>query len=714
MSEADDIGLRRETAAAGGAGLAAPDRRLTGGASGADEAPLIALRGIRKRYGGQDGAPAVEVLRGVDLEIRAGEFVAIVGASGSGKSTLMNMLGCLDRPSEGSYRFAGKDVAGMNADELAWLRREAFGFVFQGYHLIATESARENVEVPALYAGMPAAARHARAVMLLERLGLGERLDNRPSQMSGGQQQRVSIARALMNGGRIILADEPTGALDSKSGTEVMALLGELADAGHTIILITHDRKVAAQARRVIEVSDGQVVADSGLDPGSATSLPISTARAAIAGAEADAADADADADGAPARSALPPLDLSRARFDSGASLWSELADAARAAWRVLWINRFRTGLTLLGIVIGVASVIVMLAIGLGTRQQVMAQLGAFGSNLLYMSSRGESSRIPGRSITLGDLEALADVPGIAHVLPNVTGNKVVRHGNIDVQTYVRGTGAELPRIQTWPVARGGFFTEQDDREMATVAVLGAGLAHKLMPDIANPVGETILIGNVPFQVIGVMSAKGALTGEQDQDDVLLLPFTTAGIRVFGQREPTYTVLAAADVSRVAEVEKAVDDVLFERHRIRDYGIGNAAAAIAAEARAQDNMTVMLSLIAAVSLVVGGIGVMNVMLMTVRERTREIGIRMATGARRRDILRQFLTEAVLVSVVGGVAGIVVGVVFAGLLLVWQVPVIFSLSAIAGAFGCAVVTGLVFGFMPARKASGLDPVVALAG
>ncbi|MBW3508657.1 MacB family efflux pump subunit [Janthinobacterium sp. NKUCC06_STL] len=647
-------------------------------------APLIELEGIRKRYGGHDGAPAVEVLRGLTLSIGAGEFVAIVGASGSGKSTLMHLLGCLDRPSDGTYRFAGQDVASLNPDELAWLRREAFGFVFQGYHLIATESARENVEVPALYAGMPAAARHARSAALLKRLGLGERLDHRPNQLSGGQQQRVSIARALMNGGRIILADEPTGALDSSSGAEVMALLGELADAGHTIILITHDRKVAAQARRVIEISDGEIIADSG-----AIAIPATS-------------------------TALPPLDMSRAAHDTGASLGTELLDAARAAWRVLWINRFRTGLTLLGIVIGVASVIVMLAIGLGTRQQVMAQLGAFGSNLLYMASRGESSRIPGRSITLADLDALKDVPGITHVLPNVTGNKVIRHGNLDVQTYVRGTGPALPQIQTWPVAKGGFFTEEDEREMATVAVLGAHLAEKLMPDVANPVGQNILIGNVPFQVIGVMSAKGALTGEKDEDDVLLLPFSTAGIRVFGQREPTYTVMAVADVKRVTEVEAAVDATMFERHRIRDYGISNAAASIAAEAKTQDNMTMMLSLIAAVSLVVGGIGVMNVMLMTVRERTREIGIRMATGARRRDILRQFLTEAVLVSVVGGVAGIVVGVTVAGLLLVWDVPVIFSLSAIAGAFACAVVTGLVFGFMPARKASGLDPVVALAG
>ncbi|MEG0883413.1 MAG: MacB family efflux pump subunit [Janthinobacterium sp.] len=644
--------------------------------------PAIEVVQLAKRVPDADGE--LTILHRVDFTVQTAETLAIVGASGSGKSTLMHLLGCLDRPSDGSYRFAGQDVASLNPDELAWLRREAFGFVFQGYHLIATESARENVEVPALYAGMPAAARHARSEALLKRLGLGERLDHRPNQLSGGQQQRVSIARALMNGGRIILADEPTGALDSSSGAEVMALLGELADAGHTIILITHDRKVAAQARRVIEISDGEIVADSG-----AVAIPATS-------------------------TALPPLDMSRAAHDTGASLGTELLDAARAAWRVLWINRFRTGLTLLGIVIGVASVIVMLAIGLGTRQQVMAQLGAFGSNLLYMASRGESSRIPGRSITLADLDALKDVPGISHVLPNVTGNKVIRHGNLDVQTYVRGTGPALPQIQTWPVAKGGFFTEEDEREMATVAVLGAHLAEKLMPDVPNPVGQSILIGNVPFQVIGVMSAKGALTGEKDEDDVLLLPFSTAGIRVFGQREPTYTVMAVADVKRVTEVEAAVDATMFERHRIRDYGISNAAASIAAEAKTQDNMTVMLSLIAAVSLVVGGIGVMNVMLMTVRERTREIGIRMATGARRRDILRQFLTEAVLVSVVGGVAGIVVGVTVAGLLLVWDVPVIFSLSAVGGAFACAVVTGLVFGFMPARKASGLDPVVALAG
>ncbi len=670
-------------------------------------APLIELQDLRKRYGGDNGdgdhgdhggAPAVEVLRGIDLRIHAGEFVAIVGASGSGKSTLMHLLGCLDRASGGRYLFNGRDVATLDADQLAWLRREAFGFVFQGYHLIATESATENVQVPAIYAGQPEAERHLRARQLLERLGLGDKLHHRPGQLSGGQQQRVSIARALMNGGRIILADEPTGALDSQSGKEVMALLHELADAGHTIILITHDRAVAAQARRVIEIRDGQIVGDTRLET---DRLEAKSASSAVNECTSSYQKYSIGRD-------LDDRDERERRV-----LLAELREALRAAWRVMGVNSFRTGLTLLGIVIGVASVIVMLAIGLGTKQQVVAQLGAFGSNLMYMSSIGESSRVPGRSITLQDLEAVAELPGIAHVLPNITGNKVVRYANKDIQTYVRGTTSALPGVQTWPVARGGFFSVQDERELAAVAVLGHKLAQELMPDVADPVGRHILIQNLPFQVIGVMSEKGALTGDRDEDSLLLLPFSTASVKVFGQREPTYTVMAVADMADLARTQAAVEALMLERHGIRDFAIGNAAASIAAEAKTRDTMTLMLSLIAAVSLVVGGIGVMNVMLMTVRERTREIGIRMATGARQRDILRQFLTEAVLVSVVGGAIGMAAGLAIGGALIWWDVPVIFSATSIAGAFGCAVATGLVFGYMPAKQAARLDPVVALS-
>ncbi|SDV51146.1 MacB family efflux pump subunit [Chitinasiproducens palmae] len=647
-------------------------------------APLIEVENLRKRYGGIDGAPVVDILRGVSLRIAAGEFVAIVGASGSGKSTLMNVLGCLDRPSEGRYRFAGRDVATLTADELAWLRREAFGFVFQGYHLVPTDSALENVEMPAIYAGTGEAERHARARQLLGRLGLAQRVSHRPNQLSGGQQQRVSIARALMNGGRVVLADEPTGALDSASGAEVMQLLSDLADAGHTVILITHDATLAACARRVIEIRDGTIVRDTA-DP------------------SAPAANADAAPFHWPARPAR-----------SGPRRWPFDRAAARAAWRVMGLNRFRTALTLLGIVIGVASVIVMFAIGLGAKDRVMTQIGAFGSNLLYMAAIGESSRMPGRSLTLADLDAIAALPDIAHVLPNITGNRVVRAGSHDMQTYVRGTGPALPSVQNWQLAQGSFFDAEDERQVATVAVLGSKVARELLPDTADPVGRTLLIGRTPFLVIGVMSAKGALTGEKDDDNVVLVPFSTASVRVFGQREPTYAVIAVRDVARVAITETAVAALIEKRHRMRDFQIFNSAASLAAQAKTQDAMTVMLSLIAVVSLVVGGIGVMNVMLMTVRERTREIGIRIATGARHGDIVRQFLTEAMLVSITGGVLGVLIGLAIGLGLLAAGVPAVFSLRAILAAFGCSLATGLVFGYMPARQAARLDPVVALHG
>ncbi|WP_305079931.1 MacB family efflux pump subunit [Methylophilus sp. OH31] len=646
--------------------------------------PLISLRDIRKHYGGGD-KPHVEILHGISMDIHAGEFVAIVGASGSGKSTLMNILGCLDKPSSGHYNFAGRDVAYMDTDELAWLRREAFGFVFQGYHLITTETAQENVEMPALYAGMSESARAERAKALLTRLGLAERLQYRPQQLSGGQQQRVSIARALMNGGHIILADEPTGALDSRSGEEVIRLLNELADAGHTIILITHDRNVAARARRIIEIRDGHVISDTGF--------------------------ANTAADDRAKTSHMPALKF--AASDTGIQWRGDMLEACRAAWRVMWVNRFRTGLTLLGIIIGVASVIVMLAVGMGTKERVVAELGAFGTNHIYVYPKRESSSIPGRGINAADMEALGDLPQISYVLPNFSGSKVVRFGNQDAQTRIKGSRAAMSRMLSWPVIKGSFFTEEDDERMTTVAVVGQRLVQNLMPDVGNPIGETILIGNVPFQVIGVLASKGAVTGDQSDDDIVVIPYSTASLRVFGEREPSYVTLEVKDMASIDAAAESIDALLFSRHSVRDFQIENAAAWIAAQAKTQDSMGFMLALIAVVSLGVGGIGVMNVMLMTVRERTREIGIRMATGARQRDILQQFLTEAVLVTTVGGVTGVVIGLSIGIALVLFGMPVIFSLSAILGAFFCSVVTGLIFGFMPARKAASLDPVVALA-
>lgn len=649
--------------------------------------PLIELHDIRKVYGGVD-TPQVQVLKGVSLSIHAGEFVAIVGASGSGKSTLMNILGCLDRPTSGRYLFAGEDVASLDTDELAWLRREAFGFVFQGYHLIPSASAQENVEMPAIYAGMPAAERHARAAALLTRLGLAERTGNRPHQLSGGQQQRVSIARALMNGGHIILADEPTGALDSHSGAEVMTLLDELASQGHVVILITHDRDVAARANRIIEVRDGEVISDSANGARPVSDNP----------------------------NALQAIDL-RQRLNQGSEArgaWKgELVDAVHAAWRVMWINRFRTALTLLGIVIGVASVVVMLAVGEGSKRQVMAEMGAFGSNIIYLSGMSPRPRAPLGIITLNDVAALSTLPQVKMIMP-INGAEIgVRYGNVDHTMYTGGNGIDFPAIFNWPVVQGSFFTQADEDAAAAVAVIGKKVREKVFKDVPDPIGRYILLENVPFRVVGILAEKGASSGDSDSDTRIVVPYSAASVRLFGTHNPEYVVIAAADASKVNQTEKAIEHLMLRLHNgHRDFEITNNAAMIQAEAKTRNTLSLMLGSIAAISLLVGGIGVMNIMLMTVRERTREIGIRMATGARQRDILRQFLTEALMLSVVGGAAGIGLAFMVGAVLYLCDVAVAFSWMAVLGAFGCALVTGVIFGFMPARKAARLDPVTAL--
>ncbi|VVE15695.1 Macrolide export ATP-binding/permease protein MacB [Pandoraea capi] len=664
--------------------------------------PLIELVDICRSYGGEGGTPATQVLRGVSMRIDAGEFVAIVGASGSGKSTLMNLLGCLDRPTSGQYRFAGQDIASFRADELAWLRREAFGFVFQNYHLIRTLDALHNVEVPAVYAGMSRADRHHRATELLTRLGLDGRIHHRPHQLSGGQQQRVSIARALMNGGRIILADEPTGALDTRSGAEVMALLRELADAGHTVILITHDRGVAAQARRVIEIRDGLIVSDSGeaQHDGSAGDLPPSP-------------DTSAPPDSAGWTLNAQNFATTMAHgLSRSASPWADIYEAVQAAWQVLLVNRFRTLLTLLGIIIGVASVIVMLAIGTGTQRTVMAKIASFGTNRMYVTPGGDTERGPGGTLSEADAALVAQVPNVDIAMPFFAGKTIVRAANVDVGTRLWAVTEQAPHVLNWNVSRGTFFTPQDVRSLATVAVLGKRISTKLFGPV-DPLGQYVLVNNVPFQVIGVLAEKGATSGQSNDDDVVLVPSSTGSRRVFGTANLSWISVLVHDLDKVDETAADITRVLTEAHHVKDFQVYNQAASLKAQSEAQQTLTLTLGLIAAISLIVGGIGVMNIMLMTVRERTREIGIRMATGARQTDILRQFLTESVMVSTVGGVLGLVSGLAVGLVLIFWGVDLVFSVRAMLAAFGCALATGLVFGYMPARQAARLDPIVALA-
>jgi macrolide transport system ATP-binding/permease protein len=636
--------------------------------------PLFELDGITKIYN-PDSEQRVEVLHGVSLKIHRGEFVAIMGASGSGKTTLMNILGCLDKPTGGRYLLAGTDVAALDRGDLAWLRRSVFGFVFQSYNLIGTATAQENVEIPAIYAGLAADERHARAAELLGMLGLSDRVTHRPNQLSGGQQQRVSIARALMNGGTAILADEPTGALDSKSGAEVLQFLEHLADEGHTVIIITHDPDVARHARRRIEIKDGHIVAD-----------------VIQSWSEKEAADRP-----------IKALD-----FVDHTQRLDEFWETLRMALRALRVNLLRTILTLLGIVIGVGSVVAMLAVGDGARAVVLDRIGSMGTDLLLIR--------PGAPNQRGVGNAIATISGLANVraaVPELSASVTVRFGDADYQTSATGTTADLTAIRAWPVAEGSFFTRGDAARYAAVTVLGQTVVNNLFPAGTNPVGRFVLINNVPFQVLGVMTPKGATASGADLDDVVFVPLSTGSLRLFGQRNVKTITVAVDNVDQIDATQTAVANLLAERHKAEDFQIRNMAAVLQTAEETQNTLAVLLGSVGAISLLVGGIGVMNIMLVSVTERTREIGIRMATGARMRNILQQFLTEAVVVSIFGGLLGIGCGFAMAAGFSQFGVPVAVSLEVVAMAFACAVAVGLIFGFAPALKAARLDPVVALA-
>ncbi|PCE32556.1 MacB family efflux pump subunit [Burkholderia ubonensis] len=673
--------------------------------------PLLQLTDVTRRF--PAGDRDVVVLKNVSLSIDAGEIVAIVGASGSGKSTLMNILGCLDHPSAGSYTVGGRETRTLDGDELAQLRRERFGFIFQRYHLLPHLSAVANLEMPAIYAGSAPAERRARAQRLLARLGLADREDHRPSQLSGGQQQRVSIARALMNGGEVILADEPTGALDSKSGEEVIRILRELNALGHTVIIVTHDEHVARHARRIVEIRDGEIVADR--------SNPHTVAAADTA-AEPDTAwhatpvllaHAGANADPALAVAAARPAQPAR-RLSAGAG---RFAEAFRMAWRALVSHRLRTVLTMLGIIIGITSVVSIVAIGEGAKRYMLDEIGSMGTNTINLYPGldwGDSRADAIQTLVPADVAALAEQPYVDSATPETSRTQLLRYRNVDVNALVSGVGERFFQVRGMKLALGVAFGADEVRRQAQVAVIDQNTRRKLFGARPNPLGEVILIGNLPCVVIGVVADKKSAFGDVKSLNAWV-PYTTASGRLFGQQHvDSITVrVRAGQPSQAAE--QSLTKLIAQRHGRKDFFTYNMDSVVKTVEKTGRSLTLLLSLIAVISLVVGGIGVMNIMLVSVTERTREIGIRMAVGARQTDILQQFLVEAVLVCLLGGAVGIAlsfgVGLLFSMFVDQWKM--VFSAGAIATAFLCSTLTGVVFGFMPARNASRLDPIDALA-
>lgn len=641
--------------------------------------PLIELHHINREF--KAGDSIVKALQDINLTIHHGEFVSIMGQSGSGKSTLMNVLGCLDRPNSGQYLVNDIDVSTLDSDELATLRRECFGFIFQRYNLLATSSAVENIEIPAVYAGLSKPLRSKRAQLLLAKLGIGDRADHRPSQLSGGQQQRVAIARALMNSPSVILADEPTGALDSRSGEEVMDLLKQLNAEGNTIILITHDEKVAAHATRQIRIQDGRIISDTG------AYLPP---------------EADVDEN------------ITLAKHEV-LTTTSNTQEAVRTAVRALRVNIFRTSLTLLGIVIGVAAVIVMLAVGNGSKQSMLEQISALGTNLLSIRPGAAGVRTSGdnATLTMDDAKALENIANVDAIIAERNTSKTVRFGNKDSKTTINAVSPTFPYARDWPVEKGNFFSLPDMNSYTPVAVIGTTVANNLFPLGDNPIGQYILIGNIPFEVIGIMKSKGAAPWGQDQDDVVFVPITTGLARLFGSTYLSGITIRVNDTSIIDDTEENITKILTDRHHTEDFSVRNTASFLEMATEAQNTLTLLLGTVAAISLLVGGIGVMNIMLVSVTERTREIGIRMATGARMRDILIQFNTESAVVCTIGGLLGLTIGFMAGGIISLFGVNILFTFWPAVLAFACAIATGLIFGYLPARKAAMLDPVIALS-
>ena len=642
---------------------------------------IIELSGINKFFG-QEGN-RTHVLKNVDFTVEKGDFVAIIGQSGSGKSTLMNIIGCLDVPTSGSYKINGSEVARMTKDEQAALRCKTFGFIFQRYNLLSNLDAVENAALPAVYSGVDKAGRINRATELLKDLDLGDRLGNKPNQLSGGQQQRVSIARAMMNGGEIILADEPTGALDSKSGETVMEIIKQLHRRGHTIVMVTHDAHIAGQADRVIEIKDGRVISDTRKQ---SAFFELTDARP----------------------------NLKRSRL---AEFRYSLTESFSMSIHSILANKMRSLLTMLGIIIGIASVVSVVALGNASQERIMEHISSMGTNTIdILPGKGFGDRHSGKIKTLkiSDSEFLTRQSFIDNASPNVSASGTLVYKSYSVTASMRGVDRAYFDVKGKKIALGRVFSAEEVKHADSVVVIDDNTRKEIFADDPDPVGKIIIFNKKPLKIIG-LTEKDNSPGPMSESMNLWVPYTTAMYKITGGKDINSITVRVSDSVKSQVAEDSIEAILTARHGKKDFFMINTDSIKQTIESTTGTMKLLIACIAVISLIVGGIGVMNIMLVSVTERTREIGIRMAIGAKQYDILLQFLIESVLICVLGGGLGVAFSLTLGWLVNTFATDfgMLFSTASIVLALVCSSSIGIIFGYMPAKNASNLNPIDALA-